>query len=237
MRAAVATAAALLLGAALTACASDRYVGSIGETHTYSNRGYGFTVDLAKAGVLDRWRVIDPRDPWAEPPATRPVVMDSPLDLDGDGDQRNFETFRHLLPMLRLVSKTSTGAQVDLNVEIRGGKTKRLRPLDELIRDEARFISRAEIGVTEPERFQVPPGFEGRAIEIPQSTTNIGAAFRIALIDQPDFAGEVGPRRQLVSVVLTAPEITEPLRADHLRIVQAIILSRRAAPLEDREKP
>ena len=69
-----AAALTVCLALAASACISSRYVGSLGASGFYSNRGYGIAIDFTHADLLDRWTVIDPVNPAAAPAA--PACLD-----------------------------------------------------------------------------------------------------------------------------------------------------------------
>lgn len=215
----------------LAACASERYVGSLGGTMTYANLGYGFSLTLKQNELDQRWRAIDPQNPELEPPETRPLIMDAPIDLDGDGDPRMGETVRHLRPVLRLMSLTSTGAKIDIDVFIQG-RPNATRPIDEILRLQVAELTRSASISAEVSRRIVRPKQVTRIVEIPGEHERLGRPeMRLALIDQPNFNAENGAvRRQVVRVLLEAPEITPELRADHERILDALTLHWHGGP-------
>jgi hypothetical protein len=227
----------LLLVGLLASCATDRYVGSIGRELIYSNRGYGFTARLATEGFDQRWAPIDPRAPEGVAVTLRPQLLDEPIDLDGDGELSMSETVRRYRPMLRLVSKTSSAARIDVDVVIVGGKNS-AAPLDSLLE-----LRRQELGGERqgaPERIRVAPEFDGLlATNGPTMDPLVSQALasRVALIDQPGFGAEGSKaRRQVVEVTLRAPRLDPELIADQDRFLRSILLNHQGGPESAQEK-
>ncbi|MBI4820331.1 MAG: hypothetical protein HY791_28960 [Deltaproteobacteria bacterium] len=205
----------------IAACATDRYVGSLGSDLVWANRGYGLVLPLSE--LAPRWIVVDPQDPSAVPPALRPLVAEDAIDLDGDGKTSFSESTRRLVPALRLVSRTST-ATLDVIVSlspVRGGPTLELVATSELIRRgfDARSVERAS---------------EAGRLELRAKTADRSA--RVIAIDQPELVAEEGRvRRQVITFVLEAHELDEPSVADQDLASRALILSAEAAPLSEGE--
>ncbi|MCK6549676.1 hypothetical protein L6R52_27820 [Myxococcota bacterium] len=222
---------------ALSACASDRYVGSLGRDLTYSNRGYGVALALGRGGLTDRWTVIDPADVDAAPEALRPFVRDEPIDLDGDGFVDLGETTRFHTPMLRLWSKTSTGAQLDVDVTIYGQNNTQV-PLEGLLILELQKLGGASQGtLVSTSSITVASGNDVRIGELETNTAGTARALRIALVDQPIFQTEHETfRRQVVRVVLSAPALADALRRDHDLLLRGLFLARRGAEPDPRQK-
>lgn len=219
-----------LAALSVVGCVSDRYVGSVGATGTYSNRGYGVAVDLSQAGLLERWKVIDPREPESAPADLVPVVRDSPLDLDGDGVLHADELVRYNEPMLRLVSKTSTAARIDIDVMILGGKNAQ-GDLDALMKYTIEGLVGHAVLNERWEPRKLGPDYEGRVSEL------IEDGMRVAIIDHKDYLAEEGvKRRQLVKIILRTSKLTADQRADHNFILHSIALNAMSAPLTRQEQ-
>lgn len=215
----------------LSACASDRYVGSIGRDGTYANRGYGVSIALAEGGLRERWDAIDPQNLDAAAAAVRPTVHDEPLDLDGDGQLDMGETTRFLVPMLRLTSRTSTGAVMSVDVTILGKNNANVG-LEALLLLELAKLDQLDTSSTAPSEavlapsaaLQIPYGYQVRIAEVSRR----GRVFRIALVDQAELIAENGKkRRQIVRVLLAAPSLTDDLRRDQDLLLEHLYLGRR----------
>jgi hypothetical protein len=221
----------------LVGCTSPRYVGSIGRDGTYSNRGYGIAIRLSANGLAERWDPIDPTATDRVPKNLRPKEKNGPLDVDGDGFLRLTERTQHLTPALRLLSRTSSVARIDVDVLILGGNNK-TAPIDALMALELKHragTSTASVGgaITSMKRRKVAPDFDARVAEIRTPT----GFERIALIDHGDFRAEEGlTRRQVVKVVLSARRKNEMLVADHERLLDGVILNRRGSSETVREQ-
>lgn len=232
-------AAGVVAALALQACASDRYVGSIGRDLTYSNRGYGVALALDRGGLTERWNVVDPADVDAAPEALRPFVRDEPIDLDGDGFVDLGETTRFHTPMLRLWSKTSTGAELSIDVTI-FGQNNTLVPLEGLLLLElqkAGASAKAEGTLVSTSSVAIASGNDVRIGEIETTVGGLPRVRRIALVDQPIFQTEHETfRRQVVRVELVAPALTDALRRDHELLLRGLFLARRGAEPDPRQK-
>ena len=222
----------------LVGCTSPRYVGSIGRDGTYSNRGYGLAIRLSANGLGERWDPIDPSDPDRVPKSLRPKMRNGPIDVDGDGFLQFTERQQHLDPALRLLSRTSSVARIDVDVLILGGVNK-TAPIDALmaleLKDRAGTSTTAVSGaIPKIRRRKVAPNFDARVAEI---LTPKGFQ-RIALIDHEEFRGEEGiTRRQLVKVVLSGVKTkVEGLAQDHERLLDGLILNTRGSTETVREQ-
>jgi hypothetical protein len=227
----VAPALALAVG-----CTTPRYIGSIGRDGTYSNRGYGMAILLASGGLAERWQPIDPSETDAAPKGARPTVVTAPLDIDGDGLLEVTERQLHAHPTLRLLSRTSTAARIDVEVGILGGKNA-AAPLEALLFDAMRKVAKtssaaAAGSVAGAVARTVSPDFDARVGEI-----ETDRFYRIAVIDHGGFLAEEGiRRRQLVTVVLAAPSNAAAFTEDHDRVIGAMILNRRGSSTTIREQ-
>ncbi len=221
----------------LAACGSPRYVGSIGRDGTYSNRGYGLAIRLEADGLGERWEAIDPSAADRAPRGVRPKVDNSPLDIDGDGILTLTERQQHYVPTLRLLSRTSSVARIDVDVMILGGKNRKV-PIDAVMALDLKAragtssaaVDRAIEGM---QRTKIASSFDARVAELvtPRRFT------RVAVIDQGDLLAEQSlKRRQIVKVVLTAARRTDALVADHDRLLDAVILNRRSSSETVREQ-
>jgi hypothetical protein len=217
----------LSLAAGLAGCVSDRYVGSIGPTGLYVNRGYGLVLDLGQADLDERWRVVDPLDPASAPPGQAVELREALLDLDGDGVLHHDELQRHARPTLRLVSRSATvSATLEVDVEILGGKNggNDFDGWTQLVLGE---LAGREVSPQEWRRRKLGPDFPARVAELSE------AGLRVGLVDHGQFLAENDRfRRQIVRVVLRAPGgLDDALRADHDFLLRALSLNHQAAPL------
>jgi hypothetical protein len=231
-----------MVGLLAAGCVSDRYVGSVGPGGLYANRGYGFALRLHDSGLDSRWLLIDPANVDAAPRNRRPIVHDEPIDLDGNGNLDIGETTRYFTPTLRLLSKTSTYAEITLDVGIVHPKNKK-SPIEDFVIPEVRELAHTS-SITGPlEARVVSDTWETRVAETPpvlvMTAHNVRQpmAYRLALIDQNDFVAEENiKRRQIVRVVLRAPEITPTLRDDFDQFLRALILNRVAGETTNQER-
>jgi hypothetical protein len=230
----VAAGLGLVLATLAAGCVTERYVGSISQGRLYANRGYGVLVRLPEHQLEARWAAIDPNELDSAPKEARPAILDSPLDVDGDGALSAMESTRHLRPMLRLLSKTSSGTHIDVDVFILGGDAGRAAPLADLFQRYAREL--LEVSGLDPKtQLAVEPRRAG-----PDFDALVGAAagprgaFRLALIDQGSVLGEEKKRRrQVVKVALVAPseKAAIALAEDHGYVIDALVLNREAGPI------
>jgi hypothetical protein len=207
---------ALAVSAGMSACASDRYIGSIGRDGTYVNRGYGFAVLLTK--IEDRWNVPDQVNGF-----------DSPIDVDGDGLMELDETRHIRRPTLKLESKTSS-ASITIDVTILG-KNNRNASFDGLALLELAKLASTSTTSSAAPSFEIRKlgGFPVRVAELPE--------YRLALIDVEDFIAEENQtRRQIIKVLLRAKEITAGLRRDFDEVLGAMILNRKGGTETAQEK-
>lgn len=216
-RRAAALTVCLALGA--SACVSSRYVGSLGASGFYSNRGYGIAIDFTHADLLDRWTVIDPVNPAAAPAGFRLVERELPLDLNADGTLHQDERVRFTDPTLRMLSKTSTASWIDLDMAILTGKAAKAS-LDDLMATYLRDATGSVHDMTRWEKRKLGPDFDARVAEISES------GLRMAVIDHSNFEAEDGvKRRQILQVVLRSDALNPQLRADHNFVLRAIALN------------
>lgn len=231
--------AAGVIAIAASGCASDRYVGAIGADHTYGNRGYGIAIRLGDSGSAStleaRWRTIDPRRIDDEPDPTRPTACDEPIDLDGNGVLEAKETTHLLRPMLRLVSKTSTGTAMSIDVNILGKNNAKVG-LEALLLNELQQLtstsSATEGSIVSTSSVALPMGNPVRIAEINTTYHGRPRAFRVALADQGDVTAEDGfVRRQIVRIVLATQKLTDELRRDHELLLGRLFLGRQTGEL------
>lgn len=216
-------------------CASARYVGTIAPTGVYGNLGYGLTLNLQANELSARWKVIDPASPEDGPPADRPLEVNAPLDLDGDGELEGRETTRFLRPTLRLLARSATaaGARVDVDVVILGGAELE-RPLDEVAASALRELVGPSAVAAEWTTSKIAPDFEART-----TTGSAGlGAYRLTVIDQTDFQGEAAarPRRQSVRILMVAPTMTDALATDFDRVLGALSLAAQGGPVGHQDR-
>lgn len=207
---------------ALAACASPRYLGSIGRDGVYSNRGYGVAFNTQANKRLRDYRAADPAQLEAVPKAVRPVLLDSELDLNADGVLAITERTPHLEPALRLLSRTTPDTSIDLSVELLGGERRAL-PAEARLTEALAKVAPPKVvqeALAGMQTRRHPGGFKAWVVTLPFS--------RWALIDQADFVAEERiPRRQLVWLRLNSPHMDEDRVADHEAALSALILSHR----------
>ena len=226
-------AAGLVIG--VGACATSRYVGSVGRDGTYANRGYGFALRLH--GLSQRWTLLDPAKLPLTPTPGLPVPSRGPLDFDADGMLSVGESALHFDPVVRLESRTSTGARVDLRVEILSGPAKDAT-LDRLLSRALKVWTRTPAASRQRAFLNATPvKLAGRPGRVTTATT---ARWRhhLAVIDQGQVISEERiRRRQLVTVHVYAPiPAPDHLRQDFDAVLRALILSRNTAPESVRER-
>lgn len=231
--------ALVLLSALASGCAGTRYLGSIGRSGVYSNRGYGMTVDTATAGVSSRFVAIDPLDLEAAPLALRPRLEKGLLDINGDGKLGLGEDVgRFTVPALRLyVEGAEPRVHIDVDVQIMGGADagRTLNVLFERELDRLRPVmtSTRALRVVR-DAFARHPAFTE---ELSVTTKDGPRELRLTLMDGGYFAAEEGGfRRQVVKVLMVAGRITTDLRADYQRLVSGILMARSGPPPTTRER-
>jgi hypothetical protein len=225
---------ALGLALLLTAGCAGRYLGSLNDARTYINRGYGVVVPLGP--LTARWWIFDPDAPEAGPPGLAPEKKADRIDIDADGMLRLDELTERWEPPLRLLSRTSTRAQIELEVEILSepaASEVTLRGLfDSEVRSRAQTPTAARLAIESAERRELAYGREALVTSI--VGVEGGGAERLALIDQTDFAAEDDiVRRQLVRLRLFAPTLREDWVRDHELILENLL----AAPMADAQTP
>ena len=221
---------ALTVVLAATACASSRYVGSVGRDGTYVNRGYGLALRMRHAGLAVRWKLVNPNKLPARPEPDLPVPSREPIDLDGDGMLSVGESILHFEPTVRLLSRTSTGARADVRVEILSGPAEDV-PLDRLLGRALKLWTKTPQPVRQ-RAFQrsIHRRLQGWSARVTTATT-ARERHHLAVIEQgPIVAEERIRRRQLVTVHVYAPDpAAETIDEDFEAILDALILSRTAA--------
>lgn len=232
---------ASLLALLSAACASPRYIGSIGRNNSYSNRGFGVTVDLNAGGVLSRWQALDPSDLKDVPPAVRPQRVREPLDLDGDGMLQVTEATVFYRPALRLVSRTSSVATLELDVEILGSNNARV-PLDAIVGLDLKRLAGSStqavaLGFSSITRRTLPPNVAARVAEVRTQGEGGPMQVRLLVADVPNFVGEERlKRRHIVRLTLKAPTIDDAMRADFDHVVSGLLVAPTGAPLSKDEQ-
>ncbi len=232
---------ASLLASTVAACASPRYVGSIGRNNTYSNRGFGVTVDLNSGGVLSRWQALDPSDLKDVPLAVQPKRVREPLDLDGDGYLQITEATVLYRPALRLIARTSSVATMDLDVQILGSNNATV-PLDALVGlDLKRYAGSSTAAVSQGfasiERTELTGGVKARIAQVKAHAEAGQPSLQLLVADVPNFVSEEGlPRRHIVRLVLRAPTLTEQMRQDFKHVVAGLLVAPKGAPLSKDEQ-
>ncbi len=224
--------AAGLVAAVASGCLSDRYVGSVGKTGTYSSRGYGLSVRLTADDLSARYKAVDPRSPHTAPDGLAVDILSEPLDINADGVLHMDEAVEFNRPTLRLFAKTSSIGPVwiDVDVSILSGKDA-THTIDAWMAHELKQLTGKPGLVDEWTARRIGPDYEGRVAEV-----TADRAYRLALIDHKAFEAEEGTvRRQLVRVLMVAPKMTPRLRRDHDSVLDAIGLNQQAAPLSASE--
>lgn len=197
------------------ACATPRYLGRTTSDGTFVHRAFGLVIDLPPGSD---WRVVRDHDP-AVPWTLWPQRIDGPLDLDGDGEITTGELTSYEDPTVRLLSRTSTAARIDIRVTI-AGPERRDVPADRLLR------ARQSGGQSVLRRRSVSTGYEtwvGYCPRCPQASDRL-----VAIIDHAGFEAEAGRRRQLVTVEMYAEPLDEAA-VDQLNAVLDEVLLARAA--------
>ena len=212
-----------LLGLLPLSCASDRYVGSIGPTGNYANRGYGFVVALGQGGLLNRWTIIDPRKVDTFPDQLQPLIRETAIDLNGDGFVHHDELVSQWSPNLRIFNKQDSSTRIEVAIEILGGKNQTAD-----FAAYARHFAKTEFKQdTSPKDWiarRVGPNFPALIAEFKTPAT------RIAIIDHSKFSAEDGAiRRQIVLVRLSGPKFEASHRKDFEEFLDAIALNPKAA--------
>lgn len=225
--------AGLLLALGLSACASPRYIGTLGRGDIYANRGYGVVANLSQGGLTDRWTVVDPSDLEQIAPADRPARVRGQIDLNGNGLLELPETIVFYEPTLRLLSKTSSTARIDLDVQILGENNFAI-PLDALValdlKAAATSSAARDAAFAAIERRTVGEA-QARVVELDARTDRGPRRLRLAIVDVPDFETETKTvRRQIVRVRLTAPALDDAMRADLGHLLDGLLVARRGKP-------
>ncbi len=221
----------LPLALIVSACTTGRYVGSVGRDGTYANRGYGFALRVQHRDLHRRWALLDPSKLPTVPTPGLPIPSRDALDRDGDGMLSVGESTLHFDPTVRLLSKTSTGARADIRVEILSGPAKGAS-LEQLLERALRLWTRTpSITQLAAQHGAETDPVSGRMAKVTTATT-ANWRHHLAVIDQGTVIVEerIG-RRQLVTVHVYSPEpAPTDLEQDFRMMLEALILSRRAAP-------
>ena len=184
-----------------------------------------------------RWTLLDPSKLPLTPTPGLPVPSEDALDLDGDGLLSVGESTLHFDPVIRLLSKTSTGARADVRVEILSGPAKRAT-LERLLARALKVWTRTSV-LVQQRAFEAakPIRLDGRVARV---TTATSARFQhhIAVIDQGSvIAEERLRRRQLVTVHMYGRRpIPRDVKDDFDALLEALILSKRSATESVRER-
>jgi len=211
-----------VLALAFFSCASDRYVGSIGRSGNYANRGYGLVIALGQQDLLKRWTAIDPKQVSEFPEALQPKAKEAAIDLNGDGFIHHDELVFQWSPNLRLFNKERPKTQIEVAVEILGGKNQ-----------SSNFSAYARHFLkTEFSRDSTAKDWTSRQIS-PSYPAFITAfqnpATHIAIIDHPKFNAEDGAtRRQIILVRLSGEKLDAIDQKDFELFLDAITLNKKA---------
>ena len=222
--------AGLALGAALSGCAGPRYVGSIGRDQVYANRGFGVLARLAQGDLLSRWKPADPADLDELPPALRPQRVREQLDVNGDGQLELTETVVFYRPTLRLLSRTSSVARMDLDVQLLGRNNAHV-PLDAIIGLDLKRMAGTSTGARDAafahiERRVLTGDVQARVAEVATESGGARRQVRLLVADVPEFRTEEGQvRRQVVRLALWDTALDAQDRADFDRVVSGLVLA------------
>lgn len=231
--------ALIVLATLATGCAGSRYLGSVGRSGVYSNRGYGLTVDTSTAGLSSRFTVIDPQDLESAPPDLRPRLEKGLLDINGDGRLSLGEDVgRFTIPTFRMYQRVGEQTvRVDVDLRIIGGDDAKLT-LNKLFERELEKLASVKTSTRAltvvRDQFARNPAFtEELSVSSPEGPRDV----RLTLMDGGYFAAEEGGfRRQVVRVLMVAPALSQQLRADHQALVSGIILARAGAAPTAKER-
>jgi hypothetical protein len=224
-----------LLAVALAGCASPRYVGSIGRDQVYANRGFGVLARLTQGDLLSRWAPADPDDLDAIPPALRPQRVREQLDVNGDGQLDVTETVVFYRPSLRLLSRTSSVAHMDLEVQLLGRNNAKV-PLDAVMGLDLKRLAGTSTGARDAafahiERRTLTGEVEARVAEIRSVEAGARRWARLLVADVPEFRTEEGQtRRHIVRLTLWDTDLSDQDRADFDRVVQGLVLAPQGGP-------
>jgi len=196
-------------------CATPRYLGRTTNGGDFVHRSFGLLVRLPPDSP---WRVVSEQDPTV-PYSLWPQRIDGPLDLDGDGELESTELTSYREPTVRLVSRTSTGTHVDVQVRI-AATTQREVPADRLLRADL------SSGTPKLRRRTVAPGFEAWVAQCADCDDPNDQL--VALIDHADFAAEIGRRRQLIRVSMVTPNPNADALEQLNLLLDDFILGRRS---------
>lgn len=227
--------ATLLACAALAGCASPRYVGSIGRDQVYSNRGFGVLARLTQGDLLSRWKPVDPADMAEIPPGLRPARVREQLDVNGDGQLDVSETVVFYRPTLRLLSRTSSVARMDLEVELLGQNNARI-PLDAIVGIDLKRLAGTSTSARDAAFAHIQRRVLSGEIQarVAETETTEGGAHRVVrrlVADVPEFRTEEGQtRRHIVRLTLWDDALDDQDRADFDRVVEGLVLAPQGGP-------
>ncbi len=229
----------ILVVVSLGACATNRYIGSVGRDGTYANRGYGFALRLSDSDLLTRWQVLNPTELPLSGSDGLPVPRRDRIDLNGDGLLTLGEETVRFDPVLRLKARTSTdGATADLRVEIMSGHARSVG-LDRLLTRALKLWTRAS-AVTRHRAYLGAESAElrgGHPMRVATATT-ARWQHHLAVIDQGVITAEANAkRRQVVTVHMYAPGPPRPqIQKDFGTLLRALLLNSAAAPESVKER-
>ncbi|MEO1232863.1 MAG: hypothetical protein AAFZ18_28615 [Myxococcota bacterium] len=206
---------------------TGRYLGRLGDGPAYVNRGYGVVAPVGGLGA--RWWAFDPEHPERGPRAVAPVRRNDRIDLDGDGMLRLDEITPRYEPSFRMLSKTSSAARIELEVHIlsepEASKVTLRGLLDSELRSRAARPETARDAIDGVQSWALPLGRTALVGFLPALRSGPGA-LALALVEQPGFEAEDGlVRRQVVRVMLWAPQLADPWLADHRAFVTSMLAS------------
>ena len=212
------------------ACSSDRYVGSLGKSGMYANRGYGVVVQLNHDNLLSRWEYIDPRKIDIYKESVRPSLTQETIDLNGDGILHHDEVVIQWKPNFRLVHKDTATSRIDLGVDILGGRNKSA-DFGAYVRATVKNEFGVETRKEDWKALRLGPDFNA------YSTRLIKNGLLLAAIDQGNFSAEEGAtRRQIVWARLKSLELTAEEEKDFGSFLGALLLNSKAGRQTTREQ-
>jgi hypothetical protein len=218
------------IGLSSLSCTSDRYVGSMGRTGNYANRGYGFVAALNHRQLLDRWTFVDPRKTDQFPESIRPLHQSASIDLNGDGTLHHDEVVLQWAPNLRLVNKAVPAVTLDVSIEILGGKNLKTN-FPAYVRHIVKKRYKQETNPNEWKSRKLGPDFSALVTQLTASAVGFAA------IDQGRFGAEdKAVRRQIVFVSLQGNGIQDVHRADFETFLSAISLNSMSGRQTSREQ-
>ncbi|MEE2901619.1 MAG: hypothetical protein VYC39_04785 [Myxococcota bacterium] len=204
------------------ACSSDRYVGSLGKSGMYANRGYGVVIQLNDRDLLSRWEYIDPHKIDIYKESVRPSLTQETIDLNGDGTLHHDEVVVQWKPNFRLVHKDVATSRIDLGVDILGGRNK-AADFGAYVRATVKNEFGVETSKGDWKALRLGPDFRAYSTRLKED------GLLLAAIDQGNFSAEEGAvRRQIVWARLKSLELTEQEEKDFGSFLRSLLLNSKA---------